>query len=42
MKLAEIVRMLYESVRFLHSGLHTDAELSGVFLEAAASLSRKP
>jgi UDP-N-acetylglucosamine 2-epimerase (non-hydrolysing) len=41
-KLAKIVRVLYGSVRFLHSGLHTDAELSGVFRDAAASLSRNP
>lgn len=34
-KLAPIVRMLDDSARFLHTGQHTDADLSGVFLEAA-------
>ena len=34
-KLAPIVRMLRSSVRFLHTGQHTDADLFGVFLEAA-------
>jgi UDP-N-acetylglucosamine 2-epimerase (non-hydrolysing) len=34
-KLAPIVRMLSGSARFLHTGQHTDTELSCVFLEAA-------
>jgi UDP-N-acetylglucosamine 2-epimerase (non-hydrolysing) len=34
-KLAPVVRMLGDQARLLHTGQHTDAELSGVFLEAA-------
>jgi UDP-N-acetylglucosamine 2-epimerase (non-hydrolysing) len=34
-KLAPIVRMLGPSARFLHTGQHTDIELSGVFLKAS-------
>jgi UDP-N-acetylglucosamine 2-epimerase (non-hydrolysing) len=34
-KLAPIVRMLRNNARFLHTGQHTDAELSGVFLKSA-------
>lgn len=34
-KLAHIVRMLGPAARLIHSGQHTDEELSGVFLAAA-------
>jgi UDP-N-acetylglucosamine 2-epimerase (non-hydrolysing) len=34
-KLASIVRMLGKNARFLHTGQHTDTELSGAFLAAA-------
>jgi UDP-N-acetylglucosamine 2-epimerase (non-hydrolysing) len=34
-KLAQIVRILGARARLIHSGQHTDAELSGVFLAAA-------
>ena len=35
MKLAHIVRMLGPAARLIHSGQHTDEELSGVFFSAA-------
>ena len=35
MKLAHIVRMLGLAARLIHSGQHTDEELSGVFFSAA-------
>ena len=34
-KLAHIVRILGAQARLIHSGQHTDAELSGVFLASA-------